>query len=112
MLLPEKCSIKVDGSACQLAPTFVVSIDSDQGEYMMAVVCDDHKDILQGKLALMQRDAKIPAGRIKFESVKTVTTDCVVGMNEDYVDNIKQSSHVIRRRRQKDFRELWFIKRW
>jgi hypothetical protein len=86
VLLPEKCSIKVDGSACQLAPTFVVSIDSEQGEYMMAVVCDDHKDVLQGKLALMQRDAKIPAGRIKFESVKTVTTDCVVGMNEDYVD--------------------------
>ena len=53
---------------------------------MLAVVCDEHKDVIQGKIVSMQNEAKIPSGRIKFESVKTVTTDCVVGMNEDYVD--------------------------
>jgi hypothetical protein len=86
VLLPEKCSIKVEGVPCQLAPSYVVSIASDQGEYMLAVVCDEHKDVLQGKLASMQNEAKVPSGKIKFESVRTVTTDCVVGMNEDYVD--------------------------
>jgi hypothetical protein len=34
----------------------------------------------------MQNQEKIPAGKVRFESVKTVTTDCVVGMNDDYVD--------------------------
>jgi hypothetical protein len=86
VLLPEKCSIKVEGVPCQLAPSYVVSVASEHGEYMLAVVCDEHKDVLQGKLALMQKEARIPSGRIKFESIKTVTTDCVVGMNEDYVD--------------------------
>ena len=86
MLLPEKCSIKVEGVACQLAPTYVVSVLSEQGEFMLAVVCDEHKDVLQGKLEAMQRESRIPSGRIKFESVKSVSTDCVVGMNEDYVD--------------------------
>jgi hypothetical protein len=86
VLLPEKCSIKVEGVPCQLAPSYVVSIASDHGEYMLAVVCDEHKDVLQGKLASMQNEAKVPSGKIKFESVRTVTTDCVVGMNEDYVD--------------------------
>ena len=69
-----------------MAPSYVVSVASDQGEYMLAVVCDDHREALQGKLALMQQEEKIPRGKIRFESVKTVTTDCIVGMNEDYVD--------------------------
>jgi hypothetical protein len=86
MLLPEKCSIRVDGVPCKLAPSFVVSIASEQGEYMLAVVCDEHREVLAGKLASMQNQEKIPAGKVRFESVKTVTTDCVVGMNDDYVD--------------------------
>jgi hypothetical protein len=63
-----------------------VSIASEQGEYMLAVVCDEHREVLAGKLASMQNQEKIPAGKVRFESVKTVTTDCVVGMNDDYVD--------------------------
>ena len=86
MLLPENCSIKVEGRPCLLPPAFVVSVLSDQGEYMVAVVCDEHKDVLGQKLALLQEQGKVPKGKIKFESVKTVVTDCVVGMNEDYVD--------------------------
>ena len=86
MLLPETCSIKVDGKGCGLAPAFVVSVASGEGEYMLAVVCDEHREILASKLAVMQSEGKVPLGKIKFESVKTVVTDCVVGMNEDFVD--------------------------
>jgi hypothetical protein len=86
VLLPEKCSIKVEGTPCQLPPAFVVSVLAEQDEYMLAVVCDDHKDILGQKFAVLQEQGKVPNGRIKFESVKTVVTDCVVGMNEDYMD--------------------------
>jgi hypothetical protein len=86
MLLPETCSIKVDGIGCRLAPSYVVSVASEQGEYMIAVVCDEHKEVLETKLLLLQGEGRIPSGKIRFESVKTVTTDCLVGINEDYVD--------------------------
>src|SRR5262245_59941227 len=86
MLLPETCSIKVDGQGCKLAPSFVVSVATVEGEYMLAVVCDDHRDILGNRLEMMQTEGKVPPGKIIFESVKTVVTDCVVGMNEDFVD--------------------------
>ena len=86
MLLPDHCSIRADGQACQLPPSYVVSVAAEDGEYMVAVVCDDHKTDLEEKLAAMQKAEKIPKGNIRFESVKTVVTDCVMGINEDYID--------------------------
>ena len=86
MLLPEKCSIRVEGRPCLLPPAFVVSVSSEEGEYMLAVVCDEHREVLGQKLVTLQEQGKVPTGQIKFESVKTVVTDCVIGMNEDYVD--------------------------
>lgn len=86
MILPEKCSIKVDGLPCQLAPTYVVSVASGEGEYMVAVVCDDHREGLQHRIKGMQTEGIIPPGTVRFESVKAVVTDCVTGTNEDLVD--------------------------
>lgn len=86
MLLPEACSIKVDGVKCRLPPTYVVSIKSRDGEYMVAVVCDDHRDGLERRLAALQKEYKAPSGKIRFQPVKTVVTDCVAGMEEDYVE--------------------------
>lgn len=84
--MPEHCSIKVEGQECQLAPSYVVSVVAEDGEYMLAVVCEEHKDALKARLGKMQHEGNLRKGRIKFESVKTVVTDCVVGMNDDYVD--------------------------
>ena len=86
MLLPEHCSIKFEGGECQIPPSYVVSVSSREGEYMLAVVCDDHKGVLEVKLAEMQKADKIPQGRINFQPVKAIMTDCVSGMNEDYVE--------------------------
>lgn len=86
MLLPETCSIKVDGTECRLPPAYVVSVRSHDGEYMVAVVCDDHRDGLERKLGEMQRAGRVPAGEVHFQPVKMVTTDCVTGMEEDYVE--------------------------
>ena len=86
MLLPEHCSIKLEGQECQLAPSFVVSVSSQEGEYMLAVVCDDHRSVLEERLVAMQKANKIPQGKIIFQPVKMVATDCVMGMNDDYVD--------------------------
>jgi hypothetical protein len=53
---------------------------------MLAAVCEDHRAILEGKLAAMQKAGKVRQGRINFQPVKMVVTDCVMGMDDDYID--------------------------
>ena len=84
--MPERCCAKVDGQECKLAPSHVVSVKSPEGEYMLAVVCDDHKGGLEARLIAMQKENKIPQGRIHFQTVKAVVTDCVMGINDDYIE--------------------------
>ena len=84
--MPEHCSAKVDGQECQLPPSYVVSVKSHEGEYMLAVVCDDHKSGIQSRLVALQKENRIPQGKILFQPVKAVVTDCVMGINDDYVD--------------------------
>jgi hypothetical protein len=86
VLLPEHCSAKIEGEECQLAPSYVVSVESDEGEYMLAVVCNDHKSALEARLIAMQEAKKIPQGSIHFQPVKAVVTDCVTGIDEDYIE--------------------------
>jgi hypothetical protein len=86
VLLPEHCSAKVDGVECELVPSFVVSVKSHEGEYMLAVVCDDHKNGIEARLVALQKERRVPRGKIRFQPVKAVVTDCVTGMKEDYVE--------------------------
>lgn len=86
MLLPENCSFKVGKEECPLPPSYVVSIKAADGEYMVAVVCEDHKEAFGQRLAALQKAGSVPAGAIHFEPIKAVVTDCVTGMNEDYVE--------------------------
>ena len=86
VLLPEHCSAKVEGEECRLPPSYVVSVKSQNGEYMLAVVCDDHKSVFEARLAFMQEANKIPQGTLHFQQVKAVVTDCITGINEDYIE--------------------------
>jgi hypothetical protein len=86
MLFPEHCSAKVEGEECQLAPSYIISVKSEEGEYMLAVVCNDHKSALEARLVAMQEANKIPQGSLHFQPVKAVVTDCVTGINEDYIE--------------------------
>jgi len=94
MLLPLHCSAKVEGEECKLAPSYIISVKSHEGEYMLAVVCDDHKSVLEPRLVAMQEANKIPQGSIHFQHVKAVVTDCVTGINEDYVE-LKSKTRVL-----------------
>ena len=53
---------------------------------MLAVVCDDHKSMFEARLAFMQEANKIPQGTLHFQQVKAVVTDCITGINEDYIE--------------------------
>jgi hypothetical protein len=86
MLMPRHCSARVGGEQCGLAPSYVVSVKSGATEYMIAVVCEDHRSALEGRLLKMQAANKIPRGTIHFEPVKPVVTDCVIALNEDYIE--------------------------
>jgi hypothetical protein len=88
VLLPEHCSAKVDGEECRLPPSYIISVKSSEGdgEYMLAMVCDDHKSGLEARLVAMQQANKIPHGSIRFQRVKAVVTDCIMAMNEDYIE--------------------------
>src|ERR687896_335960 len=86
MLFPEHCSAQVEGEECQLAPSYVISVKSDEGEYMLAVVCNDHKSALEARLVAMQETNRIPQGSTHFQHVKMVVTDCVTGIDADYIE--------------------------
>jgi len=83
-LLPDRCSIKGKGGDCPNTPSYVVSIMHDSGEYMVGVVCEEHRSLMEGRLDAMQSNGDLPKGSIKFVELKPVGTDCVANYLDDY----------------------------
>ena len=84
-MLPDRCSVTEEGKQCVNPPEFIVSIISDKDEYMVGVACEKHKQIVSGKIGILQNEGKIHDGKINFSPVKTVGTDCVHGDVDDFV---------------------------
>ena len=84
-MLPDQCSVTEKGKQCVNPPEFIVSIVSDKDEYMVGVACGKHKQIVSGKIGILQNEGKIHDGKINFSPVKTVGTDCVHGDIDDFV---------------------------
>ena len=84
-MLPDKCSVTEEGKQCVNPPEFIVSIISDKDEYMVGVACEKHKQIVSGKIGILQSEGKIHDGKISFSPVKTVGTDCIHGDIDDFV---------------------------
>ncbi len=84
-MLPDKCSVTEEGKQCVNPPEFIVSIVSDKDEFMVGVACEKHKQIVSGKIGILQNEGKIHDGKINFSPVKTVGTDCVHGDVDDFV---------------------------
>jgi hypothetical protein len=83
MALPKTCSFRDKDFDCPLPPSYVVSVVNNGEEYMIAVVCQDHRDQMENWLKAMQSVGKIPQGKAKFQEIKLVVTDCIRG-SDDY----------------------------
>lgn len=84
-MFPDRCTVKHEGKPCVNPPEFVISIVSDDGEYMVGVTCNKHKDVVSGKLGILQNEGKIPKGKINFSELKPVGTDCIKGNADDLI---------------------------
>ncbi len=84
-MLPDKCSVTESGKQCVNPPEFIVSIISNKGEYMVGVTCEKHKQIVSGKIGILQNEGKIHDGKINFSPLKAVGTDCIHADTDDFV---------------------------
>ena len=87
MALPKTCSFRANDDDCPLPPSYIVSVGDDSEEYMIAVVCQDHRDQMEKRLKAMQSVGKIPQGKAKFQDIKLVITDCIRDTDDDSLLN-------------------------
>ena len=78
-MLPDRCSVKQSGRDCVNPPEFVVEIVHNSESYMVGITCEKNKNVVSVKIAELQKIGKIPEGKLEFQQLKSVGTDCVKG---------------------------------
>jgi hypothetical protein len=53
---------------------------------MIGVVCKDHKKQMEKRLESLQAIGNVPKGVIQFQPIKIVSTNCIKGTDEDYME--------------------------
>ena len=77
IMLPERCSVKQNKKDCVNPPEYVIEVVHDDGTYKVGITCEMHRKIVSGKIIELQTKGKIPKGKLQFEKLKSVGTDCV-----------------------------------
>jgi len=85
LLLPNKCSIRDGSKDCVNPPEYVITVVSNDDEFMLGITCERHKTSVFSKIESLQNQGKVPKGIIKFENLKSVQTDCVRGDPDDLI---------------------------
>lgn len=85
MNLPTKCSFSYRNTQCNLPPSYVLSIISNE-ENLVGVSCIDHLELIKCKIEKLQTKKSLPNGKLKIENIKLVSTNCIKGSKEDYED--------------------------
>jgi hypothetical protein len=76
--LPKSCSFRSQQTDCNLPPSYILSlVDSDNNEYMIGAVCDVHKEAIKARIQALQSSSKMPNGKIKFNPVVILGTNCL-----------------------------------
>ena len=76
-MLPDRCSVKQSGKDCVNPPEYVIEIVHGDDSYMVGITCEKHKGTVSSKIAELQMNDKVPQGKLQFEKLKSVGTDCV-----------------------------------
>lgn len=71
----------IKGQICNMPPSHIVSILSDNEEYMIGLVCSAHISLMEFKTTAMQNSGEMNKGKIRFQKIKPVMTDCVLNQN-------------------------------
>ena len=74
-MLPDKYSIREGNKDCVNPPEYLITVVSNNDEFMLGLTCEKHKVSVSSKIGTLQNDGKIPKGTIKFENLKSVQTD-------------------------------------
>jgi len=84
-MFPDRCTVKERGRQCASPPEFVISVAVGSDEYMIGVTCGRHKRGVSERIGSLQREGKIPGGKISFEPLRAVGTDCIKGDADDLI---------------------------
>jgi hypothetical protein len=92
--LPRKCSFRDKHLDCQLPPSYIISVTDNEEEYMIAVVCQDHRNQMEKWLKDLQSLRKIPQGKAKSQKIDLIVTNCINEKtdNSSYSDEFKQTN--------------------
>ncbi len=84
-MFPDRCTVKESGRRCASPPEFVISVTAESGQYMVGVTCGRHKRGVSEKIGSLQREGRVPDGKISFEPLKAIGTDCIRGSTDDLI---------------------------
>ena len=77
MSLPKRCSYQESYSNCALPPSYIISIQEGEGEFLLGVFCESHRRKMEIKLDSELRRENIPGRCAKIEKLRFVSTECV-----------------------------------
>ncbi len=84
-MLPDQCSVIESKKQCVNPPEFVISVIAGDDEYMVGLTCQRHRQLVSGKIGVLQKEGKMYDGKINFSPLKAVGTDCIRGDADDLV---------------------------
>jgi hypothetical protein len=83
--LPTTCSFLYGNIQCNIPPSYILSIFSNE-EYLIGVSCIEHLEPIKYKIQKLQEKKFLPNGKLKVENIKMVSTNCIKGSKQDYED--------------------------
>jgi hypothetical protein len=82
VLVPEQCSLRKNRKDCRIAASYIVSINTQNEEFMIGVTCEEHKQEIESRLQVLQRQRALPDGFIRFQPLKILVTECIKSDHE------------------------------
>jgi hypothetical protein len=82
-LLPSECCIRIRGKECVNTPEWIVSILDNENEYMIALVCNEHREVVtritEGTIGQLHNNSD--RCMLRFTKIKSVATACSINQN-------------------------------